>query len=124
MRELGGEREYAERCREALRRMVAGARENVVVGEDTWGDRYTAERLGYYLKTLARDLGEEGDNPPFFGLIRYGAQSGAGEHRGQTYYLGRRHISDAIGRPPMVLDWRAPVSTAFYQARAGDPQGR
>ena len=70
MRALDGEREYAERCREALRRMVAGARENVVVGEDTWGDRYTAERLGYYLKTLARDLGEEGDNPPFFGLIR------------------------------------------------------
>ena len=123
MRELDGEREYAERCREALRRMVAGARENVVVGEDTWADRYTAERLGYYLKTLARDLGEEGDNPPFFGLIRYGAQPAAGEHRGQTYYLGRRHISDAIGRPPMVIDWRAPVSTAFYQASAVDPQG-
>ncbi len=123
MRELDGEREYAGRCREALRRMVAGARENVVVGEDTWGDRYTAERLGYYLKTLARDLGEEGDNPPFFGLIRYGAEPAAGEHRRQTYYLGRRHISDAIGRPPMVIDWRAPVSTAFYQASAVDPQG-
>jgi DNA helicase IV len=123
MRELKGERAYAERCREALRRMVAGARENVVVGEDTWGDRYTAERLGYYLKTLARDLGEEGDNPPFFGLIRYGAEPDAGEHRGQTYYLGRRHISDAIGRPPMVIDWRAPVSTAFYQASALEPRG-
>ena len=123
MRDLDGEREYAERCREALRRMVAGARENVAVGEDTWGDRYTAERLGYYLKTLARDLGEEGDNPPFFGLIRYGAQPDAGEHRRQTYYLGRRHISDAIGRPPMVIDWRAPVSAAFYQASAVEPQG-
>ena len=77
MRELDGEREYAERCREALRRMVAGARENVVVGEDTWGDRYTAERLGYYLKTLARDLGEEGDNPPFFGADRGTARSPA-----------------------------------------------
>ncbi|TCC28511.1 HelD family protein [Kribbella sindirgiensis] len=122
MRDLDEERGYAGRCREALRRMVAGARENVVVGEDTWGDRYTAERLGYYLKTLARDMGEEGDNPPFFGVIAYG-DTEAGEHRGQTYYLGRRHISDAIGRPPLVIDWRAPVSATFYQASAVEPRG-
>jgi hypothetical protein len=44
MRDLASEREYAGRCREALRRMVAGARENVAVGAHTWGDRYTAER--------------------------------------------------------------------------------
>ncbi|WP_329000623.1 AAA family ATPase [Kribbella sp. NBC_00709] len=130
MRDLTSEREYAERCREALRRMVAGARENVAVGEHTWGDRYTAERLGFYLKTLARDMGEEGHNPPFFGVIAYGdadsdagAGAGAGEHSRQTYYLGRRHISDAIGRPPMVIDWRAPVSAAFYQASAIEPRG-
>jgi DNA helicase IV len=123
MRGLDDERAYADRCRDALRRMVAGARENVVVGEDTWGDRYTAERLGHYLKTLARDLGEEGDNPPFFGLIQYSDEATAGEHRNQGYYLGRRHISDAIGRPPLVIDWRAPVSTAFYRASASDPQG-
>ncbi|MFI5733390.1 HelD family protein [Kribbella sp. NPDC051587] len=123
MRGLAEEQEYAEECREALRRMVSGARENVVVGEDTWGDRYTAERLGYYLKTLARDLAEEGDNPPYFGLVRYGVSLAADEHRGQTYYLGRRHISDAIGRPPMVIDWRAPVSTTFYQASPTDPRG-
>ncbi|TCO50588.1 hypothetical protein EV646_102662 [Kribbella antiqua] len=122
MRDLAAERAYAERCRKALRRMVAGARENVVVGEDTWGDRYTAERLGYYLKTLARDMAEEGDSPPFFGLIQYG-DSSAGDHRGQRYYLGRRHISDAIGRPPLVIDWRAPVSTAFYRASAAEPRG-
>ncbi|GAA1565192.1 AAA family ATPase [Kribbella karoonensis] len=121
MRDLDEERAYADRCRAALRRMVAGARENVAVGEHTWGDRYTAERLGYYLKTLARDLGEEGDNPPFFGVIRYG--SDAGEHTGQTYYLGRRHISDAIARPPMVIDWRAQVSATFYQASAVEPRG-
>ncbi|WP_350275261.1 AAA family ATPase [Kribbella sp. HUAS MG21] len=121
MRSLDEERAYAEDCRAALHRMVAGARENVAVGEHTWGDRYTAERLGYYLKTLARDLGEEGENPPYFGVIAYGAD--AGGHSGQTYYLGRRHIADAIGRPPMVIDWRAPVSAAFYQASAVDPRG-
>ena len=123
MRGLEEEQEYAGRCRDALQAMVAGARENVVVGEVTWGDRYTAERLGYYLKSLARELGDEGDSPPFFGRIEYGVDEAAGEHRGQAYYLGRRHISDAIGRPPLVIDWRAPVSTAFYRAGIRDPQG-
>src|SRR3954469_2723834 len=114
MRDLTSEREYAERCREALRRMVAGARENVAIGEHTWGDRYTAERLGFYLKTLARDMGEEGDNTPFFGVIAYGDTDPAGGGpRRPTHSLGRRHISDAIGRPPMVIDWRAPVSASF-----------
>ncbi|WBQ08045.1 HelD family protein [Kribbella sp. CA-293567] len=116
MRGLDEERKYAERCRVALQAMIAGARENVVVGQVTWGDRYTAERLGYYLKSLARELGDEGAGPPFFGLIGYGTDESAGEHRHQTYYLGRRHISDAIGRPPLVIDWRAPVSTSFYRA--------
>lgn len=123
MRGLDEEREYAERCRVALEAMIAGVRENVVVGEVTWGDRYTAERLGYYLKSLARELGDEGTGPPFFGRITYGTDESAGDHRGQTYYLGRRHISDAIGRPPLVIDWRAPVSTAFYQATPTIPQG-
>jgi DNA helicase IV len=123
MRGLEEEQQYAGRCRDALRAMVAGARENVVVGELTWGDRYTAERLGYYLKSLARELGDEGDSPPFFGRIEYRTDESASEHRGQAYYLGRRHISDAIGRPPLVIDWRAPVSTAFYQAGTRDPLG-
>ena len=123
MRGLDEERDYAERCRVALRAMIDGARENVVVGELTWGDRFTAERLGYYLKSLARELGDDGAGPPFFGLIGYGADESAGEHRNQTYYLGRRHISDAIGRPPLVIDWRAPVSTSFYRASPTDPRG-
>jgi DNA helicase IV len=123
MRGLDEEREYAERCRVALQAMIAGARENVVVGEVTWGDRYTAERLGYYLRSLAQELGDEGTGPPFFGLIGYGDDDTAGEHRNQTYYLGRRHISDAIGRPPLVIDWRAPVSTSFYRASPADPRG-
>lgn len=123
MRDLTAEAAYANRCREALRRMVDGARSNIATGELTWGDRYTAERLGYYLKSLARELADEPDSPPFFGTIAYPADSPLKEHRGQQYYLGRRHISDEIGRPPLVIDWRAPVSTAFYRATASDPLG-
>jgi DNA helicase IV len=123
MRGLEEERRYAEVCREALLAMISGARDNVVVGEETWGDRYTAERLGYYLKSLARELADEVEGPPFFGVIGYREDEAAEEHRGQRYYLGRRHVSDVIGRPPLVIDWRAPVATSFYQATAEDPRG-
>ncbi len=37
-------------------------------------------------------------------------------------YIGRRHVHDAHG-DPMVIDWRAPVSQAFYQASKKDPMG-
>ena len=38
------------------------------------------------------------------------------------YHIGRRHVTDDAGEP-MVLDWRAPLSRAFYRASARDPQG-
>ncbi|WP_432937839.1 HelD family protein [Kribbella sp. CA-253562] len=123
MRGLEEERRYADRCRAALRAMISGARDNVVIGEDTWGDRYTAERLGYHLKSQARQLADEAGGPPFFGVIGYRDDEQAQEHRSQRYYLGRRHISDAIGRPPLVIDWRAPVATSFYQATVDEPRG-
>lgn len=37
-------------------------------------------------------------------------------------YIGRRHVHDDTGKP-MVIDWRAPISTAFYRATRNDPQG-
>lgn len=37
-------------------------------------------------------------------------------------YIGRRHVHDAAGRP-MVVDWRAPISTPFYRASRDDPLG-
>jgi DNA helicase IV len=41
---------------------------------------------------------------------------------GDRYYIGRRHVHDVEG-DPVVIDWRAPVSEAFYQANAADPFG-
>ncbi|MEV4895120.1 ATP-binding domain-containing protein [Nonomuraea sp. NPDC055795] len=119
MSALDQERDYVETCRAGLRRMLAGARENVIIGESVAGDRYSAERLGRYLKSLAKELGEEPDGPPFFGRLEFGQ----GEHRGRSYYIGRRHIPGEHGGVPLVIDWRAPVSRAFYRAGARDPQG-
>ncbi|GAA4228253.1 DNA helicase IV [Streptosporangium album] len=120
---LNDEKAYLARCETALRRMLDGARHNVVVGEQVAGDRYSAERLGRHLKSLAKQLEEEPDGPPFFGRLDFGDSAAAGDHRAQRYYIGRRHISGDTGQQPMVIDWRAPVSKAFYQAGAHDPQG-
>ncbi|MBB2913585.1 DNA helicase IV [Streptosporangium becharense] len=117
--ELDRELAYLAECRAAMRRMVEDARLNVVVGEHVAGDRYSAERLGRHLKSLAKQLGEEPDGPVFFGRLDFAT----GEHAGRRYYIGRRHVSAGTGRQPLVLDWRAPVSRVFYQAGARDPQG-
>jgi len=41
---------------------------------------------------------------------------------GDTMYIGRRGVIDASG-DALLVDWRAPVSEAFYQASAHDPRG-
>lgn len=51
--------------------------------------------------------------PPFFGRI----DGDFGE-----LHVGRRHIRDPT-REPLVIDWRAPVATAFYRATAADAMG-
>ncbi|MFI6325002.1 HelD family protein [Nonomuraea sp. NPDC050556] len=119
MTTLDEERDYVDKCKAGLRRMLDGARYNIVIGETVAGDRYSAERLGRYLKSLAKELSEEPEGPPFFGRLDFGS----GEHAGRSYHIGRRHISGERGGLPLVIDWRAPVSTVFYQASGRDPQG-
>ncbi|MEU7936335.1 HelD family protein [Microbispora bryophytorum] len=121
MTPLEEEQAYVERCREGLRRMLDGARHNVVVGETVAGDRYSAERLGRHLKSLAKELGEDDGGPPFFGRLDFGPA--VSEHAGRRYHIGRRHVSADGGGPPLVIDWRAPISRTFYQASARDPRG-
>ncbi len=123
MSELDEEKVYAARCGAALRAMLDGARLNVIVGEQVAGDRYSAERLGRHLKSLAKELAEEPGGPPFFGRMDFGTGADAGDHRGRRYYMGRRHISGGVGEQPMVIDWRAPVARSFYRAGARAPQG-
>ncbi|MBN6056862.1 ATP-binding domain-containing protein [Nonomuraea sp. RK-328] len=123
---LAGELRHVERCRAGLRRMLDAAHDNVIVGETVAGDRYSAERLGRHLKSLAKELSEEPEGPPFFGRLTFGPAGSAtasAEHAGRTYYIGRRHIPGEHGGPPVVIDWRAPVARSFYRAGARDPQG-
>ncbi|MFI0858848.1 HelD family protein [Streptomyces smyrnaeus] len=139
--ELTAERAHADRCRATLDRTNAAAQHRVLegagvltgqhtgeaAGEGVAGDGASAEALGRYLRSRAKEVREEPEGPPFFGRLDFsdGGRGGeeAGEHRGQRYYIGRRRVSEHPSAPPLVLDWRAPVSRAFYQATARQPQG-
>ncbi|MBB4714234.1 DNA helicase IV [Streptomyces luteogriseus] len=111
---LDRERAHHERCRTALAAMVEGAGEQVVIGEDVSASGADAEVLGYQLRSRAKALRELPEGPLFFGAL----EGGDG-----TLHIGRLRISEHPAEPPLVVDWRAPVSRAFYQASARDPQG-
>jgi DNA helicase IV len=118
---LRRERAHHDRCRTALTAMVDGAEGQVVTGEDVSASGADAEVLGYVLRSRAKEMRELPEGPLFFGRLDHSAD--AGEHSGQSYHIGRLRISEDPAAPPLVVDWRAPVSRAFYQASASDPQG-
>ncbi|MET8766609.1 AAA family ATPase [Streptomyces sp. NPDC004658] len=118
---LHTERAYHDTCRTALAAMVEGAAEQVVIGEDVSASGADAEVLGYRLRSQAKALRELPPGPLFFGRLDF-ADSDPG-HGGQSYHIGRVRITEDPAAPPLVVDWRAPVSRAFYQAGAHDPQG-
>ncbi|MGW2722144.1 HelD family protein [Streptomyces sp. NPDC001492] len=111
---LHHERAHHDRCRSALAAMVDGAQEQVVTGEDVSASGADAEVLGYRLRSRAKEMRELPEGPLFFGRLDTAEQS---------LHIGRLRISEDVAAPPLVVDWRAPVSRAFYQASAGDPQG-
>ncbi|MFD4953010.1 HelD family protein [Streptomyces sp. NPDC058451] len=121
--ELALERAYVAVCREAMTRQVDDAQYQVVAGEDVSGDGAGAEALGRYLRTRARRMAEEPDSPLFFGRLDFEDSEEAGDHRRQRYYVGRRRVSEHPSAPPLVIDWRAPVSRTYYQASALEPRG-
>ncbi|WP_328880780.1 HelD family protein [Streptomyces sp. NBC_00299] len=112
--ELARERAHHDRCRTALAAMVDGAQEHVVTAEDVSASGADAEVLGYRLRSRANAMRELPEGPLFFGRL---------DADRQALHIGRMRISEGVAAPPLVVDWRAPVSRAFYQAGARDPQG-
>ncbi|WBO65444.1 HelD family protein [Streptomyces camelliae] len=118
---LHAERAHHDRCRAALTAMIEGAAEQVVIGEDVSASGADAEVLGHRLRSQAKELRELPPGPLFFGRLDF-ADDDPG-HGGMDYHVGRLRITEDPAAPPLVIDWRAPVSRAFYQASARDPQG-
>ncbi|MGX1628283.1 HelD family protein [Streptomyces albidoflavus] len=121
---LQQERTYHDRCRAALAAMVDGADHQVRTGADVSASGADAEVLGHGLRSRAKELREMPPGPLFFGRMEFVPETGAaGGHAGQAYHVGRTRISGEPTEPPLVVDWRAPVCRAFYQAGPGDPFG-
>jgi DNA helicase IV len=78
------------------------------------GDRVSSEYLAATLHRRAQSLTDDPTSSLFFGRIDL---TGAPAER---WYIGRRHVADAEG-DPVVIDWRADVSRAFYRASRAEP---
>ena len=113
--ELKRERDYLAGARAELARM----REQTMSLEAHAGDRISSEFLASTLYRRAQSLIDDPTSSLFFGRIDQLRSDAPAPER---WYIGRRHVSDPHG-DPVVVDWRADVSTAFYRASRTEPMG-
>ena len=112
---LAREQAHLDHAREQLRRMRE-ATDRLEAGKAT--DAWTSQLLGLVLARRVASLQDDPHTTLFFGRIDMRT-----EHGEETFHVGRRHVSDDRG-DPVVVDWRAPISTAFYRASTDRPDGR
>ncbi len=112
---LARERDHLASSRAALRAM----REDVEALDITnvTANWVNSVVLGRQIEERVKALADLSHTPLFFGRLDYLHTT----QEGQRFYIGRRHVHDAVG-DPMVIDWRAPVSQPYYQASKKDPQ--
>ncbi|WP_248960775.1 HelD family protein [Sphaerisporangium perillae] len=110
---LQAERVHLAASRAALRAMREHAQS---LSADAAGDWVSQQVLQGLLDQRVAALADHSDTPLFFGRL----DRDGDDDLPLTIHVGRRHVHDDNSRP-MVIDWRAPVSRAFYQARPSDP---
>ncbi len=113
--DLDAERRHLAESRAALARMRA----KVAGLEAHGGDGVSTEYLKAALWRRMKALEDDPEIPLFFGRLDTTPTAGQEQER---FYVGRRHVTDPDGEP-MVVDWRADVSRAFYRASPHDPMG-
>ncbi len=106
--ELKREQDYLARARAALARM----REQTLSLQVQAHDPISAEHLARTLHLRAASLQDDPSTALFFGRLDTEAR--------ERWYIGRRHVTDERGNP-LVIDWRAEMSTAFYRASRQEP---
>jgi DNA helicase IV len=110
---LQKERAHLAASRAALRAMREHAQS---LSADAAGDWVSQQVLQGLLDQRVAALADHPDTPLFFGRL----DRADDDDLPVTIHVGRRHVHDDNSRP-LVIDWRAPVSRAFYQARPSDP---
>ena len=98
--------DHAYRCLDGMRRRTLRAAEVT----DTAAQEVDAAAVQWELRRRLSSLDE-----PVSALC-FGRLDG---EDGSTFYIGRRHVEDDVAEP-VVVDWRAPVSTPFYRATVHD----
>jgi DNA helicase IV len=78
------------------------------------GDRVSSQYLAATLYRRAASLLDDPSTSLFFGRTDH--------DDGACWYVGRRHVTDAVG-DPVVVDWRADVARPFYRATRSEPLG-
>ncbi len=104
---LAAERAYLAAARADLLAMRDATLALNARGGDAVSEAYLAASL--HRRVLA--LTDDPETPLFFGRL---------DLDDERYYVGRRHVHDDAG-DPVVIDWRADVSTAFYRATRTEP---
>ncbi|OFE17739.1 AAA family ATPase [Humibacillus sp. DSM 29435] len=121
--ELEREQAFLVHARAQLRRMRELAQS---LDAAKASDAISAEALGAVLARRVASLQDDPRTTLFFGRIDLleGIEGigGRGLGLGASFHIGRRHVTDDAG-DPVVVDWRAPVSTAFYRASTAEPMG-
>ncbi|GAA4225865.1 DNA helicase IV [Streptosporangium album] len=110
---LAAEREHLATSRAALRAMREHAQS---LSSDAAGDWVSQQILQGLLDQRVAALADHSGTPLFFGRL----DRAVDDDLPGTVYVGRRHVHDDRSRP-LVIDWRAPISRAFYQASPSDP---
>src|SRR4051794_8545710 len=106
--------DHAYRCLAAMRERT----EAIVAIDDMAAQAVDGEIARWHLQQRLRAL--DADVPGLaFGRID---EEGTPRQPGPRWYVGRRHVEDERGEP-VVVDWRAGVSTPFYRATASDAFG-
>jgi DNA helicase IV len=111
---LLAEREHLDVAAECLAEMQESAARIADYGVD----ELSSYGLGRMREQRLAALAADPDAPPFFGRTDRDAEHGGVE----VLHIGRRHVRDQRG-DPVVIDWRAPISRAFYRATPSDRMG-
>ena len=74
-------------------------------------------QLGIATLTDTRALKERQLQSPYFGRIDFEADD---EYAPNAYYIGIAHVGENGRDLPLVLDWRAPLSSIYYDFELGD----
>jgi DNA helicase IV len=101
--------DHAYRCLEAMRATAA----RLAAIDDSAAQEVDSAAARWHLERRRDSLDPNVDGLSFGRLD---------DEDGASWYVGRRHVEDERGEP-VVVDWRAELSTPFYRATAADPLG-